>query len=104
MKLGVSAGEIKKNYEGIFHFDPTDGIYRVHFPMHPVVPGSVIVHAFIEAARKHMHIKEYTIERFGFRKFVTPGEYHFSIQFLENRLKCALYSGDITLVTGTLRV
>jgi 3-hydroxymyristoyl/3-hydroxydecanoyl-(acyl carrier protein) dehydratase len=97
-------GEIKNIYEGFFHFDPDDGIYRTHFPMHPVVPGSVIVQAFIEAAQRHMHIKEYTIERFGFRHFVTPGEYPFSIQLLENRLKCALYSGENILVTGTFRV
>lgn len=97
-------GEITDIYEGVFHFDPADGIYRVHFPMHPVVPGSVIVHAFIEAAGSLLRIQEYTVEQFGFRKFVAPGEYHFSIQLLENRLQCALYQGDKTLVTGTLRV
>lgn len=104
MKQGTLTGEITNIYEGVFHFDPADGIYRVHFPMHPIVPGSVIIHAFIEAARRHMHIKEYTIERFGFRQFVTPGEYPFRIQILENRLKCALYSGGNSLVTGTVRV
>jgi 3-hydroxyacyl-[acyl-carrier-protein] dehydratase len=104
MEQGTLTGEITNIYEGVFHFDPADGIYRVHFPMHPVVPGSVIIHAFTEAARKHMHIKEYTIERFGFRRFVTPGKYPFSIRLLGNRLKCVLHQGDEALVTGILRV
>jgi 3-hydroxyacyl-[acyl-carrier-protein] dehydratase len=104
MEFGTLTGEIKNIYEGVFHFDPADGIYMVHFPMHPIVPGSVIVHAFIEAARRQMHIKEYAIERFGFRKFVTPGDYPFTIQSLENRLRCILYQGDKNLVTGILRV
>jgi len=104
MELGAPTGEIKNIYEGVFRFDPADGIYMVHFPTHPVVPGSVIVHAFIEAAGRLLHIQEYTIERFGFREFVTPGEYPFSIQLLENRLQCALHYGDKTLVTGVLRV
>ena len=104
MEFATLTKEIGNIYEGVFHFDPADGIYVVHFPVYPVVPGSVIVHAFIEAAGRYIDLKEYTIERFGFREFVTPGNYHFNIQFLKNRLRCVLYQEDKTLVTGTIRV
>ena len=41
------APEVK---EGIFHFDPDDPIYRDHFPGYPVVPGSLVVQAFLDLA------------------------------------------------------
>lgn len=90
-------------YEGVFRFDPADGIYRVHFPGYPVVPGSVIVYAFIEAARLHLRIKASSLERFGFRKFVAPGEYPFRIRLRNNRVECLLFQGDKALVSGILK-
>jgi 3-hydroxymyristoyl/3-hydroxydecanoyl-(acyl carrier protein) dehydratase len=42
----------KDTWEGNFFFDPDDGIYRTHFPGYPVVPGSLIVHAFLKAGRE----------------------------------------------------
>ena len=94
--------------EGTFFFDPADGIYRDHFPGNPVVPGSLIVHAFLEAGEKAgFSGAEYTIENFRFREFISPGEYSYSIRMLPDHLKCRLYRNHRdtpkTLVTGTIR-
>ena len=90
--------------KGTFYFDPADRIYEDHFPGNPIVPGSLIVHAFTEAGRKlGFAAGRWTIESFRFREFVSPGEYSLNIQFLPDRLKCRLYHGDKTLVTGVLK-
>ena len=104
METDWTVGTPKKSCGGIFYFDPRDGIYRVHFPGYPVVPGSVIVHAFIKAAGQILPLRGYSIERFGFRGFVTPGEYRFRLDVLGDRLKCRLYRGDRTLASGTLKI
>ena len=91
--------------QGIFYFDPADRIYADHFPGKPVVPGSLIVYAFLEAGKKvGFAANHYTIENFRFREFVLPGEYPFSIQLQSDRLKCRLYQEDKTLVTGILKI
>ncbi len=94
--------------EGIFYFDPSDRIYEGHFPGNPVVPGSLIVNAFLEAAKRNgVQVEECILEGFRFKEFVSPGEYAFSIQFLSDRLKCRLYKNNSNimkaLVTGTIR-
>jgi len=94
--------------EGTFFFDPADRIYKDHFPGNPVVPGSLIVHAFLEAGEKAVFSgDEYTIENFRFREFISPGEYSYSIRILPDHLKCQLYGNrsgvSKTLVTGTIK-
>ncbi|MDO9529446.1 MAG: hypothetical protein Q7J27_09830 [Syntrophales bacterium] len=90
--------------KGTFYFDPADRIYEDHFPGSPVVPGSMIVHAFSEAGKTLGFTADgCTIENFRFREFVPPGEYSFSIELLPDRLKCRLYRGDKALVTGVLK-
>lgn len=90
--------------EGTFFFDPADRIYEDHFPGNPVVPGSLLVQAFIQAAgRMGLAAERYTVENFRFKKFVAPGEYPFRIQYGADRLKCELYHQNEILVTGTLK-
>jgi 3-hydroxyacyl-[acyl-carrier-protein] dehydratase len=90
---------------GIFFFDPTDKIYADHFPGNPVVPGSLIVHAFMEASKKMgFSGKGYAIESFRFKHFISPGEYPFNIQVSSDGLRCELYQNDRTVVTGTLKI
>lgn len=90
--------------KGTFYFDPADSIYEDHFPGNPIVPGSLIVHAFSEAGSKLGFAANHcTIENFRFREFVSPGEYSFDIQLLPDRLKCRLYREDKTLVTGVFK-
>ncbi|MBU4420644.1 MAG: hypothetical protein KKH84_06520, partial [Proteobacteria bacterium] len=40
------------NIKGTFYFDPSDRIYAEHFPGNPVVPGSLIIHAFLKALKE----------------------------------------------------
>ncbi len=99
------SGPVNHNkYEGTFYFDPADKIYEDHFPGNPVVPGSLIVHAFSEAGKKTGFVADcLTIENFRFREFVTPGEYSYTLEVLSDRLKCRLYRSGETLVTGIFK-
>ena len=92
------------SWEGVFYFHPDDGIYQDHFPCYPVVPGSLIVHAFLEAAAEAGFLPDYlAIENFRFREFLSPGHYAFRIELDEERLNCLIYSGERKLVTGVLK-
>ena len=93
--------------KGKFYFDPADRIYQDHFPGNPVVPGSVIVNAFLTAGRDAGFIKETcTITNFRFKGFVSPGEHGFSLLMAGDQMKCRLHkvsAGESqTLVTGTI--
>ena len=93
--------------KGIFYFDPADRIYQDHFPGNPLVPGSVIVNAFLTAGREAGFIKEKCIiKNFRFKSFVTPGEHGFSMQIMSDQMKCRLHQetacASKTLVTGTI--
>jgi len=84
--------------EGIFHFDPRDGIYRDHFPGYPVVPGSLIIQAFLEVAGSAQEIEE-----FRFRSFVSPGCYHYRVTCRGDRWDCMLFQENRILVRGKLK-
>lgn len=94
--------------KGIFFFDPCDMIYTDHFPGHPVVPGSVIVNAFLQAGKKAGPSgDQYVIRDFRFMGFVAPGEHAFRMEFRLDQWTCRLFqdSSDLskTLVTGTIK-
>jgi 3-hydroxyacyl-[acyl-carrier-protein] dehydratase len=96
------------NIKGTFYFDPSDKIYADHFPGKPVVPGSLIIHAFLKALKENgINEEHYIIGNFKFKKFVSPGEYDFDIEIDQNKMKCRLFrsSSDIIkpIVTGTIR-
>jgi 3-hydroxyacyl-[acyl-carrier-protein] dehydratase len=92
------------SWEGVFYFDPDDGIYQDHFPGYPVVPGSLIVHAFLEAAANAGLLPDYlAIENFRFREFLSPGHYAFRIEFDEKQLYCLIHRGKRKIVTGVLK-
>ncbi len=96
-------GTNKDTWEGVFYFSPDDSIYRDHFPGYPVVPGSLIVHAFLQAAAEAGITEECrSLENFRFREFLTPGRYSFRIERQEDRLSCLIYRGPKKLVTGAL--
>jgi 3-hydroxyacyl-[acyl-carrier-protein] dehydratase len=108
MKNSTEPKDNPQGIRGVFYFDPTDGIYNDHFPGRPVVPGSLIVHAFFEAIRKaglgeNCHL----IEDFKFSRFVFPGEYNFDIQPSSKGLRCRLYKTSLdktkTWVVGTIK-
>ena len=95
----------EKQFDGIFFFDPADKIYADHFPGNPVVPGSLIVSAFIEAARTNgLAAGGYTIENFRFREFISPGEYPFRVRTTTDQLHCELYNKSKAVVTGIVKL
>jgi 3-hydroxyacyl-[acyl-carrier-protein] dehydratase len=91
--------------QGTFFFDPEDRIYDDHFPGHPVVPGSMIVHAFLLAAEKARRgWRPCVVENFRFKRFISPGEYAYRIELAgDDELKCTLYDKRSVAAAGTLR-
>jgi len=94
-------------FSGSFYFDPADPIYADHFPGCPVVPGSVIISAFLEAGRTAQPgMRPQGVQNFKFRTFLPPGEYPFRLEIQEDRLQCRLWQGETEnrrpLVTGTI--
>ncbi len=88
---------------GTFFFDPEDKIYKDHFPSGPVVPGSLIVHAFLEAVDKiDSAEKNCEIKNFRFTKFIPPGEYDFIIKIKSDYIKCKLYDNNELVANGTI--
>lgn len=100
-----SIRSIKKDtWEGVFFFHSGDSIYRTHFPGHPVVPGSLVVHAFLKAAEEaDFSGEQLVIENFRFIEFILPGRYPFRMELRENRMHCFISDGNKKIVTGILR-
>ena len=89
--------------EGTFFFDPEDKIYRDHFPSEPVVPGCLIIHAFLEAVRKvQLKHADISINNFRFKKFISPGEYFFTIDAETGHFICRLYEKGKAVVSGEI--
>jgi 3-hydroxyacyl-[acyl-carrier-protein] dehydratase len=88
---------------GEFFFDPEDFIYQDHFPGNPVVPGSLIIEAFMGVVRPVVEKKwqTWSVEKFRFRHFISPGRYAFRVVGKpDGSMQCALYDGGRTVVTG----
>lgn len=89
---------------GRFRFDPEDNLYRVHFPGYPVVPGSVIIEAFVQAVRKHGYSAVIlNLENFRFKTFIPPGDYHYRLQVLKKKIRCRLFAQNRVVATGELK-
>jgi 3-hydroxyacyl-[acyl-carrier-protein] dehydratase len=90
--------------EGTFYFDPEDRIYEDHFPGRAVVPGSLIVQAFLEAGKAAGFSNQVGgVENFQFKEFVAPGEYAFSMEDMEKGWQCRLYHKGTAVVSGLLQ-
>ena len=87
---------------GKFFFDPGEVIYADHFPGNPVVPGSVIIHAFHLAVHKHMGVDAglMSVQGFRFRRFIAPGPYPYTLSRKEDVVACRLSDRGRTVVTG----
>lgn len=99
-KMGKHLTEI----QGIFFFDPEDHIYQDHFPGNPVVPGSVIIHAFLSALQEAGFPSQgLNIEKFRFKKFVSPGEYDYQVRIGKKEITCELYKNEHVVAKGNLK-
>ena len=83
--------------EGVIHFDPEDGIYADHFPGYPVVPGSLIIQAFLDLVGSVRQIEE-----FQFRSFVVPGRYRYRLTRRDNGWDCLLLENEQIMARGKL--
>jgi len=103
MKDNDDSTKTQDSWEGEFYFHPGDAIYREHFPGYPVVPGSLIVHAFLMACRSTgIAAGIASLENFKFRKFLSPGRYSFKIKSGEEGFYCSISEGKKKLVTGVI--
>lgn len=90
---------------GFFFFDPDDRIYKDHFPGNPTVPGTQIIHAFMESAKRiYPSAERFLIENFKFRQFIKPGEYRYRIRQSPGFLSCELFDGETPAATGRLKL
>ncbi len=89
-------------HEGYFQFEPEDPVYEDHFPGNPVVPGTLIIDAFVTAARSVMEGQGgCSIDNFRFRHFISPGRYAFCMAFqADGRVRCTLYDNGRKVVAG----
>ena len=87
---------------GHFFFDPDDLIYNDHFPGNPIVPGSLIIQAFIDALSKNgFNQSSLIIKNFKFKQFVVPGKYNYKIYESANKIICKLFNqNSIEMVGG----
>ncbi len=102
--MGGGDESIAEAVEGTFFFHPDDPIYETHFPQCPVVPGSLMVHAFLQALRESgIPCEGLRVENFSFREFLPPGECSFSIARRERGLECRIIKDGKKIASGTLR-
>ena len=89
---------------GYFNFDPQDPIYLDHFPGMPVVPGSLIIHAFMLALGRPVGgSADQQMTRFRFKRFISPGPYAYRTEPKSNGYTaCYLFDGDTTVAEGIL--
>jgi 3-hydroxyacyl-[acyl-carrier-protein] dehydratase len=105
LKLKKKTDNHVKQVSGVFFFDPEDRIYQSHFPGRPVVPGSVIFHAFLDALHQEgIFPGKIGIERFRFHDFVSPGQFPFSVTVDGRQALCELYDGKKRVAKGKLLI
>lgn len=94
-----------KKISGVFFFDPADKIYESHFPGKPVVPGSVILHAFLNILQQEgMCPGKIGIEKFRFHDFVSPGSCPFLVTVEGCQVVCLLYDGKKLAAKGKFMI
>ncbi|KPA13766.1 hydroxymyristoyl-ACP dehydratase [Candidatus Magnetomorum sp. HK-1] len=92
-----------KCIKGTIYFDPKDPIYKVHFPSFPVVPGSLIIAAFLEAVEAVKPTKKkLLINNFNFLRFVKPGTCDYIIEIDKTQWQCHLFQNERPVAKGKI--
>jgi 3-hydroxyacyl-[acyl-carrier-protein] dehydratase len=90
--------------QGEFYFDPKDPVYQVHFPSFPVVPGSLIIHSFVQAIINNCTLPQHlTIQSFKFIQFAKPGNARYEIKISDSQTRCYLYQDQTMIAKGLLK-
>lgn len=101
--MNPGAGENSTEYEGEFNFHTGDPVYESHFPGYPVVPGSLIIHAFLKALQENgISCKGLHIQQFSFREFLAPGVCRFRIARRGGLLDCRITKDGKRIASGML--
>lgn len=98
------ADQLPEVIEGTFTFPADDPVYAEHFPGAPCVPGSLLIQAFVTAARLHGVAGSLAVRGFRFRKFVAPAAYPYIMRLHPDNksYQCTLTADGTRAVTGTL--
>lgn len=85
--------------EGHFYFDPKDKIYLEHFPGNPVVPGTLIINAFLNLIGE----PDVEIENFTYKKFLRPGKCTYQIKKEGKICHCKIIDDNRTIAKGYIK-
>lgn len=90
--------------EGNLHFCPDDLIYKTHYPQCPVVPGSLIVHAFLQTLQQNgFKTEKLWVENFSFREFISPGLCWYDVKGRKGKFQCIITRDGKKMASGVLR-
>jgi len=93
-----------KIIQGEFFFDPKDPVYKVHFQSFPVVPGSLIIHSFVQAIKNNCTLPQnLTIQSFKFIQFAKPGNARYEIKISKTKTHCYLFQNQTMIAKGLLK-
>ena len=95
---------IKNTITGNFHYPATEPAFADHFPDTPIVPGTLIIHSFVEIIRELLPDAKLSISKFRFKSFVTPATYAYSIEPKPFGFACTLFADEKKAVTGRVLV
>lgn len=89
------------HHTGRFHFNSQDAIYTNHFPGCAVIPGTLIIAAFLKVVEQ-MGIQAAGLERFRFKTFLPPGVYCYELIVATDAIRCILMQKDREVVRGKI--
>ena len=90
---------MEKTIHATLTFDGNDPLYEDHFPGNPVVPGSLVVEAFLNLLQER-GVTPLSVRNFRFRQFIAPGSYPCKVVLAEAKASCTLFHGESWAVTG----
>jgi 3-hydroxyacyl-[acyl-carrier-protein] dehydratase len=93
-----------KSIQGTFYFDTNDPVFQVHFPSFSVVPGSLIIHAFLKAITQNATLpRNITIKSFKFIHFAKPGNATYEIKISKTQTQCYLFQNKKIIAKGLIK-
>ncbi|ETR70646.1 MAG: 3R-hydroxymyristoyl ACP dehydrase [Candidatus Magnetoglobus multicellularis str. Araruama] len=95
--------DFNKTIQGNFLFDAEDPVYKVHFLSFPVVPGSLIIQAFVETIKKiRTSMCKLSVHYFKFIHFAEPGLAAYQINMTETSIHCQLFQNNKEIAKGSI--